>query len=183
MATPLYPQLVDQRGPGPHARKIGLPVSASATLIRPNDTAPYGAADVINTSTSAPTVLEFDFGTDAAGATLMLTYAALQIAVNAIPAGMGYFKLHGYSSSPTAIADNAAFNLPSGDRAKHLKWIQLNAPEDLGDTIKSVNDTLTTQITLAEGSSKLYAQLETPNAYTPTASVVKTITLAGYIMG
>jgi hypothetical protein len=42
-----------------------------------------------------------------------------------VPSGMGAFRLHLYSASPTAIADNAAFDLASGERATYMGFIDL----------------------------------------------------------
>jgi hypothetical protein len=180
--SPEHPLPVTTASDAP-AYTSSVAVSAEASFTRPNNTTAYDAGDVVSNSTSAPAVLEFDFGSNAEGATLLLTAASLRVDVSAMPSGMGAMNLHLYDVAPTAINDAAAFDLPSGDRSKHLGHVVLFQPEDLGTTIKSNNDTLTKQVALAAGSTKLFGILVTANGYTPTASAVKTIRLRGLRVG
>lgn len=151
--------------------------SSSATFTRPNDTNAYAAGDVIADSTSTPNVLTFAAIGPAGGRTKIVT-ATLEIDSNSIPSGSGPLRLHLYSSAPTAIADNAAFDLPSGDRAKYVGWIDLPLPTLLGSTAFSQNINDRTELPLAAGSSTLYGILQTTTAFTPVASVVRKITLS-----
>jgi hypothetical protein len=84
-------------------------------------------------------------------------------------------RLHLYTSAPTAIADNAAFNLPSADRASYVGSIDIGTPADLGDTLWAQNDDVRKQVILTGDS--VYGILQTVAAYTPTANAAKTITL------
>jgi len=145
---------------------------AEATITRPNDTTAYTALDVI--STQAGAVLTFDNIGPANGVAL-ITAAKIRLDVAAVPSGMGVMRLHLYNSSPTAIADNAAFNLPSADRAKYIGSIDIGTPVDLGDTIWAQNNDVRNQVILTGDS--VYGILQTVSAYTPTANAAKTITL------
>jgi hypothetical protein len=78
-------------------------------------------------------------------------------------------------SAPTAIADNAAFDLPAGDRSKYIGSIDIGTPVDLGDTIWAQNDEVRKQVILSGDS--VYGILQTVAGYTPSASAVKTVTL------
>jgi hypothetical protein len=100
----------------------------------------------------------------------MLVYASLMVNVGS--GGPGQTRLHLYSSAPTAIVDNAAHNLPAGDRAKYLGYITLGAPLDLGDTMFVEDDYLRKALVLP--SSSLFAVAQTLGAFTPTALAVKT---------
>lgn len=94
---------------------------------------------------------------------------------------MTTFRLHLYNAAPTAIADGTAFDLPAGDRAKYLGYINLAAPVDLGATLWSQNDSANFNGKLADSSTTLYGILETIGAFTPSAQTVKKVTL--YILG
>lgn len=157
----------------------GIGYGSSATFTRPNNTNPYDALDVVSDSTSAPTVLTFANIGPSGGGKVILTLLSLEIDVSAIPSGMGAFRLHLYSSAPTAINDAAAFDLPSGDRAKYLGFIETPTPYDLGATLWSCTEDMGFPIrklvTLA--SSTAYGILQTVNGYTPTAQAVKKVSL------
>jgi hypothetical protein len=145
---------------------------AEATITRPNDTTGYTALDVV--STQAGAVLTFD-NLGPANGVVLITAARIRLDVAAVPSGMGVMRLHLYTSAPAAIADNAAFNLPAGDRAKYIGSIDIGTPADLGDTLWAANDEVRKQVILTGDS--VYGILQTVAAYTPTANAAKTITL------
>lgn len=150
------------------------------SITRPNNTDAYIIGDVCGTSPA--TNIEFanistQKGGDYAGNGVIITGASLEVDVNAIPSGMSGFRLHLYKSAPTAIADNAAYNLPSGDRLKYIGNIPIDTPEDLGDTLFSRNNNINMQIALADGGNSIYGILETRGAFTPSAQTVKKVTL------
>lgn len=153
--------------------------SASASKTRPNDTNAYAALAVVCESASAGTVWTFSGIGPSGGGKVIIDAMTLEIDVSAIPSGMGAFRLHLYSTAPTAINDNAAYDLPSGDRAKYLGYVETPTPLDLGSTLWSETEALgfpiRKQVTLA--SSTLYGILQTVAAYTPTAQAVKKVTL------
>lgn len=145
-------------------------VSVSATQTRPNNTTGYSALDVVGTD--AATNLAFE-NILTAGAAFIITGAKLRIDINAIPSGMLGFRLHLYNAAPTAITDNAAYNLPSGDRAKYLGYLDFLVMEDMGDTLwAQATNTLSGK--LAAESTTLYGILQTIGAYTPAAQTVHT---------
>jgi len=149
--------------------------SISVSVTRPNDTTAYAANDVIGTATSGN--LTFTDIVPRQGAGFLVLGSRLRIDVNAVPSGMAGFRLHLYNAAPTAIADNAAFNLPSGDRTKYLGYITMSTPVDFGDTLVAVDDNMNFSGKCADGSTTIYGMLETLGAYTPAASTVKTVTL------
>lgn len=149
--------------------------ASSATFTRPNDATPYTAGDVV--STLAGAVMEFTNVLPNVGGVFIILGARLRIDANAIPAGMTGFRLHLYDATPTAIADNAAYNLPSADRTKYLGYVTLYTIRDVGDTVWIQDDNLNVSGKLAAASTTLYGILETIGAYTPAAQTVKTVTL------
>lgn len=156
----------------------GAAFNASASFTRPNDTNAYTALDVLSDSTSAPTVLTFASIGPTAGK-VILTRATLEIDVSAIPSGMGAFRIHLYNASPTAINDNAAYDLPSGDRTKYLGFIEIPTPYDLGSTLWADTEAMFQPIRMEIQlvTSSIYGIPQTVAGYTPTASVVKKINL------
>ncbi len=154
----------------------GQGFSSSANFTRPNNATPLTALDVVGTDPA--TNLSFADAGPAAGGKVVITYASLRIDVAAVAAGITQFRLHLYNAAPTAIADNAAFNLPSADRDKYLGYIELPTPVDLGDTIFSGTEEgyypVRKEIVVPSGGV-LYGLLQTVGAYTPTAQSVYTI--------
>lgn len=155
---------------------------ASASITRPANTDAYSAGDVVSNSTTAPTVLEFA-NIGPAGGRVVLQAAALRIDVAAVPSGMGSFRLHLYTISPTAINDNAAFNLPAADRSKYAGFVELATPQDLGDTLWSQTEYVGRLVKLEAASTSLYGILETRGAFTPSSGTIKTVRLSALEAG
>ena len=92
-----------------------------------------------------------------------------------IASGQTSFELALYSvTPPSALVDNAAWDLPSGDRASFLGRFSLGTPVDLGSTLYVRVDGINAHIKAA--SSTLYGYLITNGAYSP-AAIVRTVVL------
>jgi hypothetical protein len=143
--------------------------AAGHTATRPNDTAAYLAGDVV------AGVMQFD-SIGPAGGHVLITSVDHRIDLAAVPSGMVGFRLHLYNATPpSAYADNAAWDLPAGDRAIYLGYIDLPAPVDMGSTLYSQLDSVNIQRKLE--TSSLYGYLVTLGAYTPSASTVRKVKL------
>lgn len=141
------------------------------TVTRPNDTTPYAAGDVVGGAITFASI-------GPAGGHVMLTSCDLMVALAAVPSGMTSFRLHLYDvTPPSALADNTAWDLPSGDRASYLGYVDMGLPVDLGSTLYVQTDSVNRQSKLAAASTSLFGYLVTTGAYTPTASEVYTPTL------
>jgi hypothetical protein len=149
--------------------------TSSASCARPDNTTAYDPLEVVGTDPA--TNLTFSNIAVNAGAEIIITRAELEIDVSALPSGMTTFTLHLYDAAPTPIADRAAYNLPSGDRAKYKGYIDFAMPKDLGDTLYVQEENLSKQLSLATGSTTLYGILQTITGYPPTAQAVKKVTL------
>lgn len=147
---------------------------AQTTVTRPANQTPYGAGDVlggaITFSNAGP-----------AGSQLMITSVDLRAHITAVPSGMTSFRLHLYDATPpSAIADNAVWDLPAGDRANYLGYIDMGTPADVGATLYVQADAVNKQIKLADTVSTLYGYLVTNGGFTPAGnSEVYVVTLAG----
>lgn len=153
----------------------GINTVLSASYTRPNNTTAYAANDVINATVAAN--LEISTGMKK-GSSIFITSARIRIdGHSSLPAGIGNFRVAFFDTAPTAIADNAAFDVNAADKAKFLGYIDIGTPVDLGSRIWGQTDGINSQIKLAATSSTLYAQLITIGAYTPVANDVYTIML------
>ncbi len=149
--------------------------AAAVSLTRPNDTNVYAANDVIGAATGSTAALTFA-SMGPSGGQIMITSVALEIDVNAVPSGMTSFRLYLYGiTPPSALGDNAAWDLPSGDRASYLGYVDLGTPIDLGSTLYVETYNINKQLTLA--GTSLFGYLVTNGGYTPSAQAVKVITL------
>jgi len=152
----------------------GRTVAVSVT--RPNDTNAYLASDVIGSATGSTAALEFANIAPSAGSVL-ITSAALTINATSVIASETSYTLALYSiTPPSAYGDNAAWDLPSGDRAYFLGRIDLGAPVDLGSTLYVRADSINMHVDVE--SSSLFAYLITNAGYTPTALRVHKIELS-----
>jgi len=149
--------------------------SAAVTLTRTADTNAYTANDVIGAATGSTAALTFATMGPSAGR-IMLTSCSLEIDLAAIISGMTSYRLHLYNvTPPSALGDNAAFDLPSGDRASYLGFVELGSPVDLGSTLYVELNGLNKQILLS--GTSIFAYLVTIGAYTPSSADVFKITL------
>lgn len=148
--------------------------SATVTITRPSDTTAYTAGDVIG-DTGGSAIFTFANMVRSGGGEVVVTSIELEIDVAAMPSGMTGFNIRLYNASPTAIADNAAWDLPSGDRGKYLGRIVLATPVDEGSTLFIDNDNVNKQIALT--GTSLFVELQTIGAYTPTSASVKRLTI------
>jgi hypothetical protein len=146
----------------------GKAYRVTTTITRPSNTTAYTAGDVVG-STNGSAILTLS-GVGPSGGYVLVQSAALIFSDSTVPAGMGAFRVHVYNTSPTAIADNAPFDLVSGDRASYMGYVDLSAPQDLGSTIYTQVDYPGRLIKLAAASTSLFAEIETRGAYTPVSA-------------
>lgn len=140
---------------------------SQVTVTRPANATPYTALDVLGATAAAITFTNVG----PAGGRVKITSADLRIDVAAIPAGMTTMRLHLYDvTPPSALADNAAFDIPSGDRAAYLGYIDLGTVLDMGATLFVENDSVVKQVKLAAGSTSLFGYLVTTGGFTPAGN-------------
>ena len=165
----------------------GTAFRAAVTIERPDNTTGYTAGDVIGiadsgTPANAGSAIHTLSNIGPSGGYVLIQSVRLMIGLTSVTSGMGAFRLHLYTESPTAILDNAAFDLLSGDVGKYAGYIDLPAPQDFGSILVSQADYPGTLIKLASASTTLYAQLETKGTYTPAAETLydlRVLTLEG----
>ena len=140
----------------------------TATITRPSNATAYTAGDVVG-DTGGSAIVSLTAAGPTAGFVIIQS-VSLVFSDSTVPSGMGAFRVHLYSASPTAIADNAAFDLVSGDRDTYMGYVDLPAPQDLGSSIYTQTDYPGRLMKLAAASSTLFVELETRGAYTPVSA-------------
>ena len=139
---------------------------SEVVFTRPANVTAYTAGDIIGSTTSA--VHEFT-QVGSAGGDVVVFAAELMIDLSAVPSGMSGFRLHLYGTTPTAASDNAAFDLPSTDRAAYMGYLDFTTPEDLGSTLFSQARFVYAQAQLTSNSTSLFGELQTVGGFTPTS--------------
>jgi hypothetical protein len=167
---PLVPMGVDSGGV---LTVSGNGYTAQTSTTRPSNTTAYIAGDVCGAAAAA---IEFASIGPAAGH-IIITDADLRVDVTAVPAGMTSFRLHLYNvTPPSALADNAVWDLPAGDRASYLGYIDLGSPVDVGATLFVQSGTINKKLKMGTTTS-LFGYLVTNGGFTPSSATVKTIRL------
>lgn len=134
---------------------------SQVTITRPANTTAYTAGDVVGGKIEFAGLKGFP--------DILITAADLAIDVSAIPAGMTSFRLHLYDVTPPSdLADNAAWDLPSGDRASYLGYVDLGSPADVGSTLFAQVDQVNKH--LGPGSTGVWGYLVTNGAFTPAGN-------------
>lgn len=150
--------------------------TASVTLTRPNDTTAYTANDVLGAATGSTAALEFANVGKADGGPLLVRGASLFVRDTALIASEAAYRLHLYNiTPPSALGDNAAWDLPAGDRAAYQGFVDISTPVDLGSSLWIEMGALAKPVQSLTGS--LWAYLVTIAGYTPTALRVHDIKL------
>ena len=106
----------------------------------------------------------------AGGGEVLIVNTRLRIDHTAVISGETSYTLHLYSvTPPSALADNAVWDLPSGDRASYMGSVALGTPVDLGSTLFVEQTGLAKQVTVPAGGS-LFGYLVTNGGFTATAA-------------
>ncbi|SMC40959.1 hypothetical protein [Papillibacter cinnamivorans] len=170
---------------------VGGADGAGDTVVLTADTAGSAANSITTTETCANgsfgaatltggkdvEYLTFSDVSNLPGSPVVVIGASLRIDTGTLPTGIDAIKLHLYNTAPTAIADNSAYNLPSGDRSKYLGYLSIATPVDLGDTVWGQADTPNLSGVLASDSTTLYGILSTDAGWTPESGTVFTVSI------
>lgn len=125
---------------------------------------PYSAGDIMEGAKA------FALVGPTAGGAVIITNTRLRVDHTAVISGETSYTIQLYTvTPPSALADNAAWDLPSGDRASYVGSIALGTVVDVGSTLYVEQTGLTKQINVPAGGS-LFGYLVTNGAFTPTAA-------------
>lgn len=127
--------------------------------------AAYSAGDVMDVAK------EITLSGPSAGAIRILS-AELLVSESAVQSGETSYRLQLYSvTPPSALADNAAWDIPSGDRASYLGYVDLGSPVDVGASLYVQSLDINKDLKLA--GTSLFGYLQTIGAFTATATARK----------
>ena len=129
--------------------------------------AAYGAGDVMDVAQ------EFINIGPIVGGPIMIVSCSLLIAHTAVISGETSYRLHLYNvTPPSAHADNAAWDLPSGDRAGYLGYVDLGTPVDVGSSLWVETHGINKQIMVlgSAGGGNIWGELVTNGGFTATAN-------------
>ena len=133
--------------------------------------AAYSANDVMDVAQTMTWV--DNNGVTFAGGDLMITTVELLVSETAVQSGETSYNLQKYNvTPPSAHADNAAWDLPSGDRASYQGATSLGTPVDIGSSLYLKTNGIYEQITVPT-TGKTFAELVTVGAFTATATARK----------
>ena len=147
----------------------GKAYRSTVTFVRPSNATAYTAGDVIGAT--AGSAIHTLTTAGPSGGYVLIQSVAMVTHDTSVPAGMSSFRIHFYNASPTAIADNAAFDLLTTDHGKYLGYVDLPAPQDFGSSIYTQTDYSGRLVKLATGSTSLFIEIETKGAFTPASAV------------
>lgn len=143
----------------------------SATFTRPADVTAYTALDVVGATAAALTF------TSGGGPLSWFSIIGLEVQVNQATAAATVFRLHLYSvTPPSALADNAAFDVPAGDRASYLGFVDTATAVDFGSTNYAVNAVVDKMVRVSEGSS-IFGYLQAITGFTPESAITASVYL------
>ena len=147
----------------------GKAYRSTVTFARPSNATPYTAGDVVGATGGSAIHTLATAGPS--GGYVLIQSIAMVTHDTSVPAGMASFRIHFYNASPTAIADNAAFDLLTTDHGKYLGYVDLPAPQDFGSSIYTQTDYPGRLVKLAASSTSLFIEIETKGAFTPVSAV------------
>jgi len=145
--------------------------SPTATVTRPNDTTAYTAGDVVG---GAITLGQFG----PRESTMMVLSSQLIVATTGVISGETSYRLHLYNATPpSALADNAAWDLADADLDSYQGYIDLGTVVDVGANLHVQTDAINHCVRMADEAGVMYGYLVTVGGYTPTANRVYRLTL------
>ncbi len=150
---------------------------AKVVLTRTADTATMLANDIIGAATGSTAALTFSgIGGPPSPREMFITAASLLIRDTGVISGETSYRLYLYNvTPPSALGDNAPWDLPSGDRASFIGYIDLGTPVDIGSSLFVQTTQINTQISTL--GSDVFGYLVTNGPYQPTSGRVYEITL------
>lgn len=148
---------------------------SAVTLTRTNDTNVYAANDVIGAATGSTAALTFPICQRGPG-DYIITTASLLINSTGIISGETSYNLYLYNiTPPSALGDNAVFDIPAGDQASYIGKILLGSPADEGSTLYVQTNGILCQFSAL--SQNVFGYLVTVGTYTPVGQRVYVTTL------
>lgn len=149
--------------------------ATSGSITRPSDTTQYTANDVVGVTGGGTAAITFALGA-VSGSSIMIRSLWLMRNASAVIANETTYLLYLYSvTPPSGLADNAVFDLASGDRASFLGKIAISQIVDEGSTLYIEMNGINKMVKLA--GTSLFAYLVTVGNYVPASAAVHSLGL------
>ena len=157
-----------------------LPVSGNITATLSTGAAPVTSFTCGTTHYAANAVVGAGGGNGAlqfvgiapGAAVVSIVSASLDIYRSATISGETTYRLHLYNvTPPSALADGAPFDLPAGDCASYLGYIDFPALVDMGSTLHVELNNINKFVKTA--SANFFAYLVTAGSFTPVGTVYR----------
>ena len=149
---------------------MGNVVRVDTEFTRPSPTTSYSTGDVVNDSTSSPTVITLSNAVRVNGGSGYIVRVALYTDKKSITP---QFRVHFFNASdPTISVDNTAYQEKYAELTKHLGYVDLPAMttgKDATNSTMSVSANSAVRLPVVAGGStrNLYAMLETLSNFAP----------------
>jgi hypothetical protein len=151
-----------------HLAKKDVVYGVNTTITRPADVTPYTASDVHGG------VIKF---VGVGNPNELVEVASIDHRYDQAAAIAGTWTLHLYNvTPPSALADNAAFDIPAGDRPGYLGSFALTALADLG-SILFMSTVFANRLVKADKYGDLYGYLTMTTGFTPVSAAVSILRL------
>jgi len=143
--------------------------SRTATFTRPSNVTAYTALDVVGATAAALTFLS------GGGPNSIFSVTGVEVQLDQATAAATVFRLHLYSvTPPSALADNAAFDIPTGDRASYLGYVDTSTAVDFGSTIYATSPVVNKGIRAPESAS-IFGYLQAITGFTPESAITGSV--------
>jgi hypothetical protein len=172
--------LVNSQGVPLYAAPLGF--SANYTFTRPNDTTAYTINDVIGDVARGATLI-FNFApiVPASGAEVVIDAVRFEHDTTALVSTEASHAIAFYNRPPpSALADNAAYDVTANDRASYQGVLTVGTPVDIGSTLYVEISNQNKRVSLL--TPNLYAYLTTAAGYTPVALDVYRLWIYGRLI-
>jgi len=151
----------------PYSPRV-LRIGTAAALTRPADTTAYAAGDAVGTASTSNLTLSNATRNNAGGGRIL----AVRLFKSGTTVTNATFTVLFFNTAPTAVADNAAFNLLYAEQAYYIGEVALSTMTARGTgggyAFSSISAPIWFQA--ASGSKSLIAVITAAAAYTPASA-------------
>lgn len=176
-------QLLVDMGDGTHAERVAAAVAGGSGVTATASFTPAAAAYSAGDTMDVAKEFAFTYADGRSvptGSLIRILTSTLKIDTTGLQASEAAYTLYTYSATPpSALADNAAWTLASGDLSAYRGSISLGTPVDLGSALYVRSGGIDTDFNLA--GTSLFGTLVTVAGFTATA-VARQVRLIGIVL-
>lgn len=151
----------------------------SQSFTRPNTITAYSANDAVTDSESSPTILTQDLASFGAVAGQFIVITNIQIVLS-VPNSTANLQAWVFAGTFAGTNDNAALSID--DTTVQSGGHCISMPNSFSTALNTKLQADPGQYVMQLVGTSLYATLQTPSGYTPTAQAVYTLIIGGYLL-